>query len=219
MTTVVRVEQSTPIRFRAFLDFEINPTNIVSENGFSYANGKHLWNATYKIDRLRVWTYGPGSGFFERDLIVPTDHKLNLRFALSRTLLEMGIHRGSYPWYPEPHIGFPRFDDVFDPLHPYVLQSRVYPQAQVADPPTITPSGRSSLVTYGVNRDLMGGGQAGFEIENNGDSLDQILFRSTVSMSDSKWNALHAYMSNPPSGVSGMFWPVDWIRIPTLLER
>ena len=45
MTTVVRVEQSTPVRF-------------------SYTYGKHFWGAEYKIDRLRVWTYGPGSGFF-----------------------------------------------------------------------------------------------------------------------------------------------------------
>ena len=65
----------------------------------------------------------------------------------------------------------------------------------------------------------MGGGRDGFTIKNNGDSLDQILFRSSVSMSQSKWNALNAYMASPPSGVTGMFWPVDWIRIPTLLER
>ena len=63
MTTVVRVEQSTPTRFRAFLDFEISPTGTVSKNGFSHTNGKQFWGAESKIDRLHVWICGPGSGF------------------------------------------------------------------------------------------------------------------------------------------------------------
>ena len=65
----------------------------------------------------------------------------------------------------------------------------------------------------------MGGGRDGFTIMNNGDCLDQIPFRSSVSMSQSKRNALNAYMTDPPSAVTGMSWPVDWIRIPALLER
>ena len=62
----------------------------------------------------------------------------------------------------------------------------------------------------------MGGGSDGFTIMNNGDCLDQIPFRSSVSMSQSKWNGLNAYMTNPPSAVTGMSWPVDRSRTPAL---
>lgn len=121
---------------------------------------------------------GPGRAFPDRDLAVPTEHKLNLRFAARRPLLEMGIHRGVCPWHPEPHLGLPRFDDLFDPPNPSI------PEAQIADPPAVTPSGRASL-----------------------------------SMSRPKWNALNACLTNPPSAVTAISWPVVCIRIPTLLER
>ena len=72
MTTVVRIEQSTPVRFRAFLGSRI-------QNG-----------SPARVDlRARV-------GLF-----------------LIATL--------PCPWHPEPHIGYPRFDDLFDPPNPSLL--------------------------------------------------------------------------------------------------
>lgn len=56
-------------------------------------------------------------------------------------------------------------------------------------------------------------------IKHNGDTPVQILFRASVSMSRSRWNALNAYMTDPPSAVTAISWPVDRIRIPPLLER
>ena len=121
---------------------------------------------------------GPGRAFPDRDLTVPNGHKLNLRFASRRTQPEMGIHRGACPRHPEPRINLPRSDDLCDPPIPSI------PEAQVADPPAVTPSGRASL-----------------------------------SMSRPKWNALNACLTNPPSAVTAISWPVVCIRIPTLLER
>ena len=64
---------------------------------------------------------------------MPTDHKLNLRFALRRTQFEMGIHRGACPDTLNPTLAIP---DSMTSLTHQILQSWGCPQAQIADPPT-----------------------------------------------------------------------------------
>lgn len=65
----------------------------------------------------------------------------------------------------------------------------------------------------------MEGGRDGVALKHNGDTPVQILFRASVSMSRSRGYALNVDMTNLPSAVTGLSWPVDWIRIPPLVKR